>query len=159
MIKSRLFPVLFSLFFILSACDESRVFEKNIDFEGYKWTYENKATFDVEIADNDLKTVFINFRHTYFFNTRNVILDLEVKTPADSVYTIPVDILLSEPNGMWHSECSGDICDFKFPIKEFTNYSFADTGNYKFTLTQNMRVNPLANVMGVGLRIEKANNK
>lgn len=159
MIQSRFLVAIVAVLVLLSSCDKNRVYEKNIDFEGYKWTYEDKKTFEVEIADSELKTVFVNFRHTYFFEARNVILNLEVKTPKDSVFELPLNILLSEPNGMWYSECSGDICDIKYPIKEFTNYSFPDTGVYTFTLAQNMRVNPLANVMAVGLRLENAINE
>lgn len=143
-----------SLFVFFSSCDENRVYEKNIDFTSYEWKYEDAKVFEIDIADAAPKTIFVNFRHTYFFETRNVLLNLEVKFPNDSILKMPVDILLSEPNGMWHSECSGDICDFKFPIEAFTNYSFADTGKYIFTLTQDMRVNPLKNVMAVGLRVE-----
>lgn len=141
----------------MSSCDENRVYEKNIDFESYEWTYEDVQSFEVEILDSKAKSVFVNFRHTYFFGARNVILNLEVKTPKDSIFELPLNILLSEPNGMWYSECSGDICDFKYPVQTLTDYSFQDTGIYTFALAQNMRVNPLPNVMGVGIRVENTN--
>ena len=74
MIKLRLFAAVFGFLFLMSSCDENRVYEKNIDFTAYQWDYEDKKTFDVEIVDTELKTVFVNFRHTHFFATKNVIL-------------------------------------------------------------------------------------
>lgn len=159
MIKSGFSLALFCLLILVSSCDENRVYEKNEDIYMFEWDYNDKKTFEAEITDSKPKTVLVNFRHTYFFGARNVILDLTVKTPKDSIFEIPVNILLSEPNGRWYGECSGDICDIKFPIKKLTNYSFSDTGKYTFTLAQNMRVNPLPHAMGVGLRIENTINE
>lgn len=154
MIKFKFFIAVLSMSLFFISCDENRVYEQNEDFTLHEWKYEDVKVFDVAIDDTTPKTVFVNFRHTYFFSNRNVLMNLEVKFPNDSIYKTPLNILLSEPNGMWHSECSGDICDFKYPIKEFTNYSFPEVGTYIFSLTQDMRVNPLPNVMAVGLRVE-----
>lgn len=153
------FSILFLGLLFLTSCDENRVYEKNEDIYLFEWDYEDKKVFEIEILDKLPKTIFVNFRHTYFFEARNVILDLEIRTPKDSIYQIPINMLLSEPNGKWYGECSGDICDIKTPINEFTNYSFLDTGKYTFTLVQNMRVNPLPNVMSVGIRVENAINE
>lgn len=157
MIKYKYLVAFVSIMILFISCDKNRVFEENKDFDGFRWDYADAKVFEVAIEDAAPKSVFINFRHTYFFETRNVRLNMEVKFPNDSIAKLPINILLSEPNGMWHSECSGDICDFKFPVEAFTNYSFADTGKYTFTLTQDMRVNPLPNVMAVGLRVENLN--
>lgn len=158
MIKYKSFLAVLGISLFLISCDENRVYEKNEDFSMYQWEYEDVKTFDVVLEDITPKTVFVNFRHTYFFGSRNVLMNLEVKFPNDSIHKTPLNILLSEPNGMWHSECSGDICDFKYPIKEFTNYTFPEVGTYVFSLTQDMRVNPLPNVMAVGLRVENTKN-
>lgn len=138
----------------MHSCDENRVFEENIDFLNAEWTYENEITFQVSLTDQTPKNAFINFRHSYFFSKRNVILDLSVKNPKGEINKKSINIPLSEPNGMWYGDCSGDICTIQFPIKEYANHSFIDTGLYEFTISQDMRINPLPNVMAVGLRIE-----
>jgi len=147
--------VLISFLVLFTSCDENRIYEKNEDFEYYEWEHDNKINFEVDIKDTDAKSLLINFRHTYFFETRNVRLKLDATNPSGKKETLNVNILLSEPNGMWHSECTGDICDFVHLV----NYSLADTGKYMFTISQDMRVNPLKNTMGIGLRVEKTETK
>lgn len=141
----------FLLFFI--SCDKNRIFEKYIDFENSEWSYENNASFEVSIKDTASKKLFINFRHTYFFKTRNVLLKMHVEDPKGKKETIHLNIPLSEPNGKWYADCSGDICSIQKEIE----YAFTDTGKYLFWLEQDMRVNPLTNVLSVGLRVEKTN--
>ncbi len=148
-------PVFYILFFIVFfiSCDKNRVFEKYIDLKNAEWSYDNKVLFEIPIEDTTSKKIFLNFRHNYFFKTRNVLLILHAENPKGEKETIHLNIPLSEPNGKWYADCSGDVCNLQKEIE----YSFSDTGTYVFWLEQDMRVNPLANVLSVGLRVEKTN--
>ena len=138
------------LVFFLASCDKTRVYEKNIDLDRYQWKYDDKVSFDFVLDDVNSKKVFLNFRHAELFAYRNVIIKLEIINPKGEKENLDLNIALSEPNGMWFGDCSGDICDLKYPI----NYTFKDTGKYVFSFEQNMRENPLKHVMSIGLRVE-----
>ena len=144
----------FCFFFSFTSCDKNRVFEENQDIAEFEWTYDDSLSFNISIYDNSPKNLYINFRHSQSFPKRNLRLNMEVKFPNGELKKHAVNVLLTEPNGMWFGKCSGDICAVPFPIKEYTNYSFKDSGIYEFTLSQDMRINPLPEIMSVGLRLE-----
>lgn len=135
---------------LLISCDKSRYFEKNTNFEANAWAYENTIPF--EIANTDLveKKLFINFRHSSLFPNRNVLLKAFIENPKGEKETIHINIPLSEPNGQWYGDCSGDICNIQYPVA----YELKDTGNYVFGIVQDMRVNPLEGAISIGLRVE-----
>ena len=86
-----------------------------------------------------------------------MIVNLVIISPTGKTETQSINMLLSEPNGRWFSDCSGDICLIKYPLTTFSNYSFKEKGVYTFKIIQDMRENPIEHIMSVGLRIEKAN--
>lgn len=145
--------------FIFSSCDKATVFEQNTDLKHFEWTYDNIISYAVEINDLEPKNVFINFRHTHFFGFRNVRLKLKFVSPSAKETLTNINIPLSEPNGRWYGDCYGDICDIQYLIPKFEHYIFNETGTYTFSIIQDMRDNPLKNVMSSGLRIEKANKE
>lgn len=147
---------LLALIAMLSSCDSKRVFEKNTDFEKMEWTYENPAAFDFSIKDNAPKNLLVNVRHTFHFEWRNIWMKMAITFPNDSVYEMPLNIQLSQPNGKWFGKCTGDICFFQYTLPEYENYTFQDTGKYTIVITQDMRQNPLPEIMSIGLRVENA---
>lgn len=149
--KMHLIYIVFSLI-LLSACDSHRVYDKNIDFVSSEWFYKNTEKFEVKIDNLSPKNIFINFRHSSFFMARNVLMKLSITKVNGESETININMPLSEPNGVWYGDCNGDICFVQHPI----DYIFQDTGIYIFEFTQNMRVNPLKEVLSVGLRVEKS---
>ena len=79
-----------------------------------------------------------------------------VKTPGDSVIKKErINIPLAEPTGKWLGRGMGEIYEqrMQLDLKGFINFS--RKGNYRVSMEQNMRINPLPEVMDVGLRIEK----
>jgi hypothetical protein len=56
-------------------------------------------------------------------------------------------------NSEYYSDCAGDYCDLETLIKE--NFKFKETGKYTFKISHDEKVNPIPNVMQVGLIIDK----
>lgn len=134
----------------LSSCDKSRYFEKNTDLIDQAWSYGNAISFEIVNSDLLEKKLFVNFRHSSLFPYRNLLLKTLVQNPQGGKETIHINIPLSEPNGKWYGDCSGDVCIVQYPIY----YQLKDTGNYVFEIIQDMRVNPLQGAISVGLRAE-----
>jgi hypothetical protein len=50
----------------------------------------------------------------------------------------------------------GEIYEQRMPISLGDSVNLSRPGTYEVTLEQNMRINPLPDVLHVGLRVEKA---
>jgi gliding motility-associated lipoprotein GldH len=130
-----------------------------MDMPGMQWGYNQPVSFEFEIADTLPKNVYVNVRHSFYFGWRNVWMKMALTFPNDSVYEMPLNIQLSQPNGKWFGKCSNDICFYQYPLPDFSNYSFSDTGKYLVKLTQDMRQNPLPEIISIGVRVENAIEK
>lgn len=144
---------------LFSSCDEQRVYEKNTDFESAEWSSTDTLRFEVAILDTAKKNVYVNIRHQFDFAWRNVWLNLSIQFPNDSIYTTALNIPLSQPDGQWYGDCTGDVCLVQLPLQSMTNYSFPDTGTYVFSLNHEMREDPLKATLSAGIRIENTIKK
>jgi gliding motility-associated lipoprotein GldH len=128
--------------------------EKNEDIKNYSWDYEDVKTFEAEITDTSLTyNLYVNIRHAFSFEWRNVWVDIETIFPDGKTFHKRVNLPLSQPDGQWFGHCLGDNCDIQVSIQN--NAYFPQPGKYIFKLKQDMRVNPLNHVKSVGMRIEK----
>jgi gliding motility-associated lipoprotein GldH len=140
----------------LASCNESLVYEVNNSLKGEVWSYADAQTFETEIKDTTINyDVFVNLRHSFHFDWRNVWINIETTFPDGKKASKRVNLLLSEADGKWFGECTGDNCDIQIPIQE--NAFFPQIGKYKFSITQDMRVNPLINIRSIGMKIERHN--
>lgn len=119
-----------------------------------KWDYADTKTFTAEITDTAINySIYVSIRHGFNFEWRNAWVKIETTFPNGKQFEKRVNLVLSQANGEWYGDCLGDNCDIVIPIQE--NAFFPETGKYTFKITQDMRVNPLAFVKSVGMRIEK----
>jgi gliding motility-associated lipoprotein GldH len=143
----------------LISCDSNRIYEKNVDIPDTDWYYNMPIVLDFTIEDETPKNLFVNVRHSFYFPWRNIWLKMSIAFPNDSIYEMPLNIQLSQPNGKWFGKCSGDICLLQYALPDFTHYNFLDTGNYSVKIEQDMRENPLSSILSVGLRVENVVEK
>lgn len=148
--KKSTLLTLFVFVLILVSCDKTRFFEKNIDIAAQAWSYDNELSFEINNTDTLEKKLFVNIRHSSLFSYRNILLKVLVQNPQGERQTVHINMPLSEPNGKWYGDCSGDVCMLRHPI----TYEITDTGTYTFEIVQDMRVNPLNKILSVGLRAE-----
>lgn len=145
---------LMSICLLFSACDDNRVYEKNVAIDNQEWFYDDAKSFEVEVTDTtQLYNLMVNIRHSNFYEWSNLWVVVETQSPDSTKMETKVNLPLAEATGKWYGNCSGDICTASVPIQE--SAKFPKTGIYTFTISQHMRVDPLPNIMDVGLRIEK----
>ncbi|HRF76337.1 MAG TPA: gliding motility lipoprotein GldH [Chitinophagales bacterium] len=148
-----LIPVI-ALLFILSGCEQSRVFDKNISLPKQGWFYDEAKTFEVEILDTAKSyNLYINVRHTDEYPYNNLWLKLTTTLPDGSVRENNVNIELSAATGEWSGNCVDGICYNSVLIQH--NFSLPQKGKYVFSLEQDMRMNPIPYIMDIGIRVEK----
>jgi gliding motility-associated lipoprotein GldH len=149
------FVVLFMIV-LLAACDNSRVFEKNSDFEERFWLVQDKPTFDFEIQDTtQAYTLYCNIRNSVSYPYSRIFVSYSLKDSFGNemskqlVSTFLFDQKTGEPLG---TSGLGDIYDQQLPL--LANYTFPKPGKYTLQFEQFMRTDTLQGVLAVGLRVE-----
>lgn len=139
----------------LTSCDRTVVFEKNIVIPDNRWEIKNSVVLDVEIEDTiSLNNIYINIRNAGGYPYSNLYLFLNTTTPTGEESRDTVELTLADTQGRWLGDGSGDIWDNRILLKR--KFRFLQKGIYHFELQQAMRINPLPQIMDVGMRIEKA---
>ena len=120
------------------------------------WSYNFKPKFTFEITDTTAgyETYFI-IRHTQAYPFSNLWLWLYIKTPGDStVRRERVNVPLAQSNGKWLGNGMGELFQQQLRLN-LDSVSFKKPGTYQITVEQNMRVNPLPEVLNVGMMVKK----
>ena len=137
------------------SCNKNRIFEEhNTNFPKFRWDKSNIVEFSPEITDNNCDyKIFIAVRHIAGFQLKDINVKLDIISPSGEVTTKDYTLPLYNKNNEALSDCAGDYCDLESMIEK--NFKFKETGKYKFRLSHQMSINPIPNVMEVGLIIDK----
>ena len=143
---------------LLTGCDPGRIFDSSAEIPKYIWDSSFSPEFEVEIADTGmLYNVYVNVRHTKFYQFSNLWVMIYTTLPDSSVFKKRVELELADKEGKWYGDCLGDICDIQVPIQQ--RAFFNQVGKHKLKVEQIMRTEELPFVMSVGFRLEKAGTK
>lgn len=138
----------------LSSCVDGSFYEKDSPLTGRSWSHENKQKFEVNITDNSAKyDVFITVRHSPSYKFANLYLLLHEQGVGLKDTAYRKEIILAQPDGRWIGHSAGGLYEIERIAKD--NFSFPDTGKYVFEIEQNMRDNPLKEIVDVGIKILK----
>ena len=140
--------------YILSSCTTIDLYEKSVTIPKYQWNSSFKPTFDFTIKDTTASyKLFFVIRHNEQYNFNNIFVNLYVKGPGqDTTQKIQQDLVLATNEKGWLASGMDDIYEHRIQLGSDQNLK---AGSYTFTIEQIMREDPLANVLNVGLRIEK----
>lgn len=137
-------------------CDSRRVYDTFSDVGSAQgWTYEQTMPFATDIADTATRyNIYVNVRHTDDFPYSNLWVKLYTTFPSGKRIENRINLPLADKSGKWFGEGSGDVITAQVPIQEAAK--MPETGAYRFEIAQDMRQNPLTNILAVGIRIEQA---
>jgi gliding motility-associated lipoprotein GldH len=144
-------------FLALSGCTlNTGVFEQNVAIPHHQWESSFKPSFSFTVRDtSSLYNVYFVMRHTDAYGFNNIWVRATVEQPGDSVArTQPYDLTLATNESGWIGSAMDDIYESRILIQPLTK--FKKPGDYRFTLEQIMRQDPLLHVLNAGIRIEKA---
>lgn len=111
--------------------------------------------FEVAIADTAQRyNLYVNVRHTDNFPYSNLWMKVNTTFPSGKEIENRVNLPLADKSGKWFGAGSGDVITIQVPIQEMAQ--MPESGNYRFELIQDMRMNPLTDVLDVGIRVERA---
>jgi gliding motility-associated lipoprotein GldH len=144
--------------FILSGCDQSRLFEENTDFENRIWLANDIKVIDFVVSDIDnVYNIYFNVRNTMNYPHYNLYISFQLKDSLNRILAEDLqnfnlfDPKTGAPNG---KSGLGDIFDHQFPLLE--DYSFEYPGEKRLELKQFMRYDSLPDIVSTGMRIEIA---
>ena len=139
----------------LAACAKIEVFEKNKDIPGHRWPYTLQPAFDFTITDTVAQyNLYIILRHTDAYHYNNIWLNVGSQSPGDTMRFQRFDLQLGSDAAGWEGVGMDDIWELRKSITKGP-FKFNKMGNYKFSVAQVMRENPLPEIISVGVRVEK----
>lgn len=145
-----------ALIVILFSCDESRVYERNVDFNSRQWLISEKPEFEFEISDT-LQTynLFCNVRNSLDYPFARIFVRYYLQDSAGNILEKELvrQLLFDEKTGKPYGESGlGDLYDHRIPL--INNYRFPYRGKYRIAFEQFMRTDTLSGVLAVGVRVE-----
>jgi gliding motility-associated lipoprotein GldH len=150
----------FALVACLSSCIKSPYYQKEYSMPQNAWQYNFKPSFKFDITDtNAAYNLFFTIRHTEAYPFSNVWVWIYTRQPGDSTFQKSrIEIPLAEPSGKWMGRGTGEIWEQRLALTAGDKAMILKkTGTYEIRMEQNMRINPLPEILQVGLRVEKQN--
>jgi gliding motility-associated lipoprotein GldH len=142
---------------IISSCKQIDIFEKNTVIPNYEWKSNFIISGSFTITDTiSAYSIYLVLRHTDAYKYNNIWLNIGLQPPGDSLIKQKVDLKLGDDANGWEGNGMNDIWELR-KLLNGEPRRFKKAGEYKFTIAQVMRDEPLLNVMSAGLRIEKKN--
>lgn len=146
--------ILFSAAMLLFSCTRINLYEKVVSIPDFAWksSYKPAFTFNIEDTTSPYQ-VYVVLRHNDRYNWNNIWINLYSETPGDSVRKVQYELPLANKE-RWLGSAMGDVYEHRILITP-QPVLFAKAGTYTYTIEQDMREDPLQNVINVGLRVEK----
>ncbi|WP_345079533.1 gliding motility lipoprotein GldH [Nemorincola caseinilytica] len=142
---------------LFAACQPVPHYQKHEAIPHNAWDYNFKPSFTFDITDsNSVYQPYFIIRHTQAYPYNNLWMWLYIKTPGDTVATkARINIVLADAGGKWLGRGMGEIYEQRMPFSLGDSVDLSRPGTYTIALEQNMRINPLPEILHIGVRVEK----
>jgi gliding motility-associated lipoprotein GldH len=154
--------LLLSCMTLLSGCLQSPYYQQQTSIPQNAWNYRYMPSFEFEVTDTTcLYDVYFIVRHTNAYPFSNIWMNIHTQQPGDTTFSRQrVNVLLAANSGVnsgqWLGRGMGEIYEHKMRITHEGDSAILNRkGRYVFRFEQNMRINPLPEILQVGLRVEK----
>lgn len=143
------------LFTAQGCTDPDSVIDESTAIANHNWSYVNKLKYDVKIDDiQEPYNLYFNLRVSGSYRYSNIFALLSQTSPGKKTHTTRYEFKLANNDGEWLGSGSGNLYSYQLLLRK--QYKFPAKGVYHFQIEQNMRDNPLHEVIDAGLRVEKA---
>ncbi len=145
---------LVTLLLVFNACQPIEVFERTTFFPDHSWSSKVKPSFTFQITDTtSLYTVMMVIRHKDAYSYNNIWIKLDTKGPGGDSVSVRREFTLATSSKGWLGSGMDDIFEHRMPFNP--KPALLKAGTYTFTLAQDMREDPLDNILNVGIRVQK----
>jgi gliding motility-associated lipoprotein GldH len=136
---------------LLSACG-SNIQEKFNKLPGRQWNYKQHQQFTFHLTEGTY-SLQLNLQNTNDYPFENIWLSASIKGPDGETVSGRNSYSLAWPDGEWKGNGPGGYYDLAVPIGD--DFTVRKSGDYVFTLSQDMRANDLQGINGVGIRLRR----
>jgi len=148
--NSKIFMLAALLF---ASCNTIDVYEKTAAIPKHEWSSANHLSFNFTVTDTlAYYSIYLVLRHTESYHFNNIWINFTSIAPGGKPQMQRLNLLLANTN-RWLGSAMDDIIEQRVLL--FAQPTRLLKGNYKFSLQQIMRENPLLNVLNAGVRVEK----
>jgi gliding motility-associated lipoprotein GldH len=157
---------------------QSPFYQKTNHIKQAKWNSTQALRFDIHCDDTSVYyNNYIIIKHTDAYAYSNIWLKINIKSPGDSIsQSTSIEIPLATLPGQWLGNKFGEYIEQRrMTVLDHTaipktdelicistksiDYLFNKKGNYEITIEHLMRDLELAEILDIGLRIEKSSIK
>lgn len=150
-------PLLACSLWLLSSCTNTTdLYEKVVPIPKHQWQSSFKPSFTFNVTDTAAQyQLFLIVRHNNQYKYNNIWVTLSAKGPTDTARKFTLELPLASKEG-WLGAGMDDVFEHRIAfVLDPQKFSFARSGNYRFTVEHIMREDPLPALMNIGLRLEK----
>jgi gliding motility-associated lipoprotein GldH len=151
----KLIPFFILGLFIISSCNQGKVYEKYFDIERITWNRFDVKTFEVDIKDiSSHYDFYIVIRHHTDIPFKFITARFTMITPSGEERVLEQKILLKDKDGKLLGDGMGDLWDVVHPARK--DFQFTDPGICKVEISSTMSQADLPGIMQVGLIVKKS---
>lgn len=139
---------------MLWSCGEHHFYQEQRLVDAGEWSYTDTLLYQVEIIDTVARyDIGMQIEHGTGFPFQNLYVKIITIFPDGKTVaqTLPID--LADHTGMWYGDCGNEDCKVKVQLQN--NARFDRIGTHSFKVLQYMRVNPIKEVEGIILFLDK----
>jgi len=153
--KKQHILIIMALAIFAFSCNENRVYEElNSSFPKYRWDKTKVIEVSPEITDITQEyNLFLSLRHVHGFQFKELQVKVEMISPSNKTTTKSYKMQVFGSGKKYLSECNGDLCDLETLMAG--NFKFEEAGKHTFKISHEMKVDPVPNVMMMGIAIDK----
>lgn len=155
----RTAPVVALLLLLLAGCGEDPIYQADLQVPNGAWSRSFKPSFEFEITDTVSKhDVYIDVRHTGDYPFSDLYLFVDLTGPGGRTARDTVDCILADPTGRWLGRGTGFIFADRIQAKVLFKLGnrFPAAGRYTIQLEQGMRLEPLPQVIDIGVSVMRS---
>jgi gliding motility-associated lipoprotein GldH len=146
------FLFVFFIFSLLISCSDTHFRRFDNSPEDQRWQASDKKVYEFNIEnDTQFYTIVFQFSHIYGYQFATIPLNVSIESPDGKTEELSIDLKIADESGKQLADCSGDVCDLYYKIKEREKLQ---KGKYKITISHTFKGPYLPNVIGVGLAVE-----
>ncbi|MET0300569.1 MAG: gliding motility lipoprotein GldH [Flavitalea sp.] len=151
------FPLLLVVLMAASCQTSIDVFEKNVEIPDHSWNASFKPEIKFEVTDTAARyNIYAVVRHTDSYEFNNIWMNIYTSIPGDTAIKKQLlDLRLATDEKGWLGSGMDDIFEHRILITGQPE-PLTKAGVYTFRFENLMRVDPLPEVMNIGVRVEKA---
>jgi len=155
MSKAAKIMTIFFIALFIAGCNKNKVYEEHkTNFPQFRWEKSNVVEFNPEITETTSNYVItVALRHIFGFNLKSIKIDMEIIAPSGEKTMNQYLLSFYDKEDNFLSRCAGDFCDLEQIVED--DFTFNEVGEYKINIYHRMNINPIPNIMEVGLIIEK----